>query len=118
MEKGSPQKQPERLNKPRWNREVLIFSQVLESMVESRRTVEHEESGEEISFLNNDINHNSLIIYYINHAFFKTYLRNIHKYLYSGLQTSMLDLHFIASRQTFPGGISKVVLFLVVLVSC
>ena len=87
-------------------------------MVESRRTVEHEESGEEISFLNNNINHNCLMIYYINHAFLKTDLRNIHEYLYSGLQTSMLDLHFIASRQTFPGGISKVVLFLVVLVSC
>ena len=25
LEKGSPQKQPERLNKSRWNREVLIF---------------------------------------------------------------------------------------------
>ena len=49
----------------------IDFSQVSESMVESRRTVEHEESGEEISFLNNDINHNSLIIYYINHAFFE-----------------------------------------------
>ena len=28
--------------------------------------------------------------------------------LHPGLQTSMLDLHFLASRQTFPGGVSKV----------
>jgi len=48
---------------------TLNDHKVDESMVGSRRTVEHEESG---------------------------------------LQTSMLDLHFLASRETFPGGVSKV----------
>jgi len=48
---------------------ILNDQKVGEDMLESRRTVEHQESG---------------------------------------LQTSMLDLSFVASRATFPGGVSKV----------